>query len=193
MDFTAGEHEAVAQSGRHLLVRPATAGDEEALREMFAQASPEDVRFRAFGMDKAFARRMAKRLALIDPANETTLVGTAPDDHDDVLGAVHLVRQPDDQQKAEFDVLVRRDLKGQGVGYRLMLEILDHARQRGFSTVEGHILHENRTMLTMAHELGFEIVEADHGVVRVTVDLASPMLDSALRAGMRDVTRDNAP
>jgi acetyltransferase len=189
MDFAAGKHVAVAQSGRHLIVRAATAGDEDALRAMFSQASPEDVRFRAFGMDKAFAQRMAKRLARIDAGNETTLVAVAPEVHDEVLGAVHLVRHPDDPRKAEFDVMVRRDLKGQGVGFRLMLEILDHARERGFGVVEGHILHENRTMLAMAHELGFEIVEIDHGVVRVTVDLASPMLDAALRQGMPEVAR----
>lgn len=189
MDFASGEHEVVAQSGRHLIVRPATAGDEAALRAMFGRASAEDVRFRAFGLDKAFAPKMARRLARIDPANETTLVAAEPEARDEVLGAVHLVRHPSEPRKAEFDVMVRGDLKGQGVGYRLMLEVLHHARQRGFDTVEGYILRENRTMLRMAHELGFGIVESDHGVVRVKVDLSSPMLDAALREGMPEVAR----
>lgn len=81
---------------------------------------------------------------------------------------------------AEFDVMVRADLKGQGLGYRLMMEILAHARQRGLRTVEGYILRENTTMLHMARELGFAMSSAEGGVLRVAVEVSSPRLTQAL-------------
>ena len=70
------------------------------------------------------------------------------------LGAVRLISDPDNEA-AEFAVMVRSDLKGVGLGYSLMLRILDYARRRGVGRVFGEVLTENRTMLQMTEELGF--------------------------------------
>jgi acetyltransferase len=69
--------------------------------------------------------------------------------------------------------MVRSDLKGQGLGYQLMTDILDYARSRGIKRMFGDVLRENRTMLSMAEELGFKIVPDvdDPQVVRVDCDL----------------------
>ena len=69
--------------------------------------------------------------------------------------------------------MVRSDLKGHGLGHRLMEEMLAGARLRGLSAVEGDVLAENTTMLTMAKALG-GVVEAstDARIVRVRFPLA---------------------
>jgi acetyltransferase len=75
-------------------------------------------------------------------------------------------------------------MKGQGLGYQLMNEILNYARSRGIRHVHGDVLRENRTMLAMAEELGFRIVPDMHDpqVVRVECDLTRGTA-AAQRAG----------
>ncbi len=66
-----------------------------------------------------------------------------------------------DYVKAEYAVLVRSDLKGKGLGWQLMQQIIDYARAEGLQELFGSVLAENGTMLRMAQELGFRI-EVDH-------------------------------
>jgi acetyltransferase len=69
--------------------------------------------------------------------------------------------------------MVRSDLKGQGLGYQLMTDILNYARSRGIAHVFGDVLRENTTMLSMARDLGFTIIPdmQDPQVLRVDCDL----------------------
>ena len=113
------------------------------------------------------------RLTQIDYDREMALVATerlGPASR--MLGVARIVADPDNE-RAEFAVMVRSDLKGQGLGYQLMTDILDYARARGIKRVFGDVLRENRTMLVMAEELGFKIVPDvnDPQVVRVDCDL----------------------
>jgi acetyltransferase len=88
-----------------------------------------------------------------------------------ILGVVRLVSDPENEA-AEFAVLVRSDMKGRGLGYRLMTAILDYGRRRGLQRVYGEILRENATMLRMARELGFETADNDPGDDTVKVVVA---------------------
>ena len=60
-----------------------------------------------------------------------------------------------DNIEAEYAVFVRSDMKGMGIGWRLMQEILAYAKSRGIQALTGKVLRENTTMLRMAGELGF--------------------------------------
>jgi L-amino acid N-acyltransferase YncA len=44
-----------------------------------------------------------------------------------------------------------------GLGWQLMQTMIQHARWLGLQEIEGLVLHENSTMLTMCKELGFVI------------------------------------
>ena len=54
--------------------------------------------------------------------------------------------------------MVRSDLKGAGLGYSLMNQIIDYACARGIQRIFGEVLRENTTMLQMTKEMGFAIV-----------------------------------
>jgi acetyltransferase len=169
---TATGHEITIAGGERLIVRPVQTSDEALLADMFAQASPEDIRFRCFGAIKDFPHAMAARLTRIDRKREETLVATAEDGEPGaILGVVHLIceaRQPD---TAEYDIMVRPDHKGHGLGYRLMREILVEARRRGLKAVEGYILRENKTMIIMAREVGFRPVTQEDDMVVMRAEL----------------------
>jgi len=73
-----------------------------------------------------------------------------------MLGAVRLHADAN-YENGEFAILIRSDLKGHGLGWQLMQMIIEYARSEGLKVIEGQVLRENTTMLTMCKELGFEV------------------------------------
>ena len=59
-------------------------------------------------------------------------------------------------EAGEYAVLVRSDLKGQGLGWKLMELMIEYARSEGLQRIEGEVLAENTSMLGMCRELGFQ-------------------------------------
>jgi acetyltransferase len=165
------EHEIEIDGGRRLLVRPIRPEDEPQLIEMVAQSSPQDVRLRFLGPLKEFPHLMAARLSQIDYDREMALIAvdsaTKPGE---ILGVSRIVADPENE-RAEFAVMVRSDMKGRGLGFQLMKDILATARKRGTKIVHGDVLAENKTMLQMASELGFTRDRAESGVVSVSMRL----------------------
>jgi acetyltransferase len=117
---------------------------------------------------------MAARLTQIDYDREMALVAVASneDGNEELYGIVRIAADPDNQ-KAEYAVMVRSDMKGKGLGYVLMTRIINYARSRGIGEVYGEVLRENTTMLGMCHELGFTRKENrdEPGVVEVTIKM----------------------
>jgi acetyltransferase len=140
---------------------------------MFARSSPEDLRLRCLGMIKDFPRLAAARLARCDRDREIALVavdgeGAAPSE---IVGVAHLIEEPAEPGSAEFDILVRTDAKGHGVGFQLMKDVLARARERRLTKIVGFIAGEDHAMLLMTSELGFVRDHAEMGTVRVTAML----------------------
>jgi acetyltransferase len=167
------EHDIVIDGGRRMCVRPIRPEDEPRLVEMVARSSQQDVRLRFLGALKEFPHLLAARLSQIDYDREMALVASVPagdPDGDEILGVARIVADPENE-RAEFAVMVRSDMKGRGLGFQLMKDILSVARSRGLHTVHGDVLAENTTMLAMAAELGFERRLGEDGVVQVSIDL----------------------
>ncbi|HEY9347280.1 MAG TPA: GNAT family N-acetyltransferase, partial [Inquilinus sp.] len=162
------------RDGSDFTLRPVRPEDEPAMREMLQRSSAEDIRLRFFGpmrLDNEFAARLTQ----IDYDREMALLAEAEEGGRPVLlGAVRIIADPDNVA-AEYGIMVRSDLKGQGLGYRLMTEIIAYARSRGLERISAEILRENATMLRMAEELGFkcEAVPDEPGLMRVTISLSA--------------------
>lgn len=161
------------RDGREIILRPVRPEDEPAIREMLQRSSPEDVRLRFFSAMRSFSHEFAARLTQIDYDREMALAAEAEEDGRRViLGAVRIIADPDGET-AEYGIMVRSDLKGLGLGHRLMTEIIDYARDRGLKRIFGEVLRENTSMLRMARELGFarEDVPDEPGIIHVTISL----------------------
>ena len=156
-------------------LRPIRPEDETALANMVLQCTSDDLRLRFMGPMKALPHQTAARFSQIDYDREMAFVAVEPQSgfgEGPIYGVVRLVADPENEA-AEFAVLVRSDMKGRGLGYRLMTAILDYGRQRGLKRVYGEILRENATMLRMARELGFHAdpPEAFSDTAHVTIQL----------------------
>ena len=62
-----------------------------------------------------------------------------------------------DHTSCEFALTVADDFANRGVGGRLMLAIMDVARDRGLSEMQGLVLTGNVRMLKLMRRIGFEI------------------------------------
>jgi acetyltransferase len=163
------ECEAILPDGNVVRLRPIRPQDEHALATMVMRSTVEDIRLRFFQPLKEFPHALAARFSQIDYDREMAFVATAAGGNGEMLGVARLAADPDND-RAEYAIMVRSDMKGQGIGYQLMRPLLDYARSAGIKTVFGEVLRENTTMLKMVKELGFTITgDEDPGVVKASI------------------------
>jgi acetyltransferase len=160
-------------TGERYRIRPFAPGDAAALLDMLRQCTPDDMRSRCLGAMKNAARQLADRIAH-GQRTDIALVATPAEADGPVLGLAHIVTDRAQAGRGEFDVMVRSDLKGHGLGYRLMEGLLVEARARGIMHLSGDILAGNVTMLRMASELGFKRTGADGDTVHMDIALGTP-------------------
>lgn len=154
-------------------IRPIRPEDEALYGEFFEHVTLEDQRLRFFSAAPNLSHRFLARLTQIDYAREMAFVAIAPESGA-LLGVVRLVQDPDGVA-GEYAILVRSDLKGQGLGWRLMQHLVAYAKAQGLAQVHGMVLVGNVTMLDMCRKLGFSVEPEpdDEQVVRVRLTLKS--------------------
>jgi acetyltransferase len=146
--------------GQQALVRPVRPEDEPLFHEFFTHVSPEDLRLRFFAPVRDFSHAFIARLTQLDYARAMAFLAL-DEPTGDMLGAVRLHTDADGQT-AEYAILVRSDLKGRGLGWKLMELMIAYARGEGLKRIEGQVLRENSAMLQMCGELGFHIKADPH-------------------------------
>jgi acetyltransferase len=151
------EETVVLGGGLRVRLRPIRPEDEPAHQAFFAALSPEDVRFRFFNLVRAIPHSQMARFTQIDYEREMAFVGVRePEDGaPETLGVVRAVFDPDNVS-AEFAVVVRSDMKGRGLGTALLEKMGRYCRARGTREIVGQVLPDNRPMLDLVHQLGFE-------------------------------------
>jgi acetyltransferase len=157
--------------GREVFVRPVRPEDETMFRAFFPRVTMEDLRLRFFAPVREFSHEFIARLTQLDYARAIALVAIDPA-NGEMLGAVRLHADAN-FDRGEYAILVRSDLKGHGLGWRLMQIMIEYARWLGLKTIEGQVLRENTTMLRMCRDLGFAIEQdpedRDVCIVKLTV------------------------
>jgi acetyltransferase len=152
-------------------VRPIRPTDEALYENFFAHVSQEDRRLRFFGAGVSLSHSFLARLTQIDYAREMAFVAIE-ELTGALLGVVRLVADPD-YVRAEYAILVRSDLKGRGLGWRLMNRLIDYAKHEGLQELSGAVLAGNTTMLDMCRRLGFNVASDrdDPSINQVTLNL----------------------
>jgi acetyltransferase len=163
-------------SGRKTLLRPIRPEDEPNHHVLVSKMTPEDIRFRFFGLVHELPHSEMARLTQIDYDREMAFISefTHEDGTKETLGVVRTVTDPDND-KAEFAVLVRSDLKGTGLGKRLLTKMIEYCRSRGTAVIVGQVLKDNIRMLKFVEHLGFvQTKTIDGDIVEVEYDLSKP-------------------
>ncbi|MCB1999544.1 MAG: GNAT family N-acetyltransferase, partial [Rhodoferax sp.] len=95
-----------------------------------------------------------------------------PDGRPQTLAAARAVTDPDNID-AEFGIIVRSDLKGQGLGRLMMDKLIRTLRAQGTQRLVATVLNDNKRMLALQRDLGFVAVadpDAD-GTRAIALDL----------------------
>lgn len=159
---------------RPVLLRPIKPQDEALYDAFIERVEPRDMRLRFFTAKKGLSKGFVARLTQIDYAREMAFVALDTVDGR-LLGVARMIADPD-QVRAEYAILVRSDLQGQGLGWVLMQHLIRYCRAEGLAEIHGSVLTDNTTMLAMCRELGFKIETAgeEPGIAHVSFPLSEP-------------------
>jgi acetyltransferase len=138
-----------------ILVRPIRPEDENLVRAFFAKVSQEDLRLRFFAPVKELNHTFIARLTQLDYARAIAFIAI-DEATGEMIGGIRLHADAN-YETAEYAVLLRSDLKGRGLGWKLMELIIEYAQSEGLKRIEGQILQDNSAMIRMCREFGFRI------------------------------------
>lgn len=162
------------RDGRKILCRPIRPEDEPAHTHFFSQLSSDDIRFRFFGFIKELPHSQMARFTQIDYDREMAFIAIGADEStsSQTLGVVRAISDPDNQT-AEFAIIIRSDMKGQGLGEKLLEKMIRYCRERSTGEMVGQVLRENSAMLGLAKHLGFsaQLLADEIDVMEVTLNL----------------------
>jgi acetyltransferase len=162
------QHEQVwpLHGGGEYTVRPVHPDDASMLQEFVRKLSPESRYFRFVSSMQELPATMLSRFTLIDYDREMALVAVIRErrsgadgratEASRIVGVSRYITNPD-RTSCEFSLVVSDDFKGKGLGSRLMLSIMDFAREKGLTEIEGLVLANNPAMLKLMRSLGFHV------------------------------------
>ncbi len=160
------EQEWPMRSGGKYTIRPIRPDDAEMIQTFVRELSPNSRYMRFISSMRELPSRMLARYTLIDYDREMALIAVhhvrSPDpaggitETEQMIGVSRYITNPD-LHSCEFSLAIADAFGGQGLGSRMMLSIMDFARNKGLSQIEGIVLSKNTPMLKLMHSLGFTV------------------------------------
>jgi acetyltransferase len=154
------------RGGGTVQVRPIRPDDAQMLQTLVRGLTAESRYFRFVSSFAELPPAMLARFTLIDYDREMALVAVARErsagadgavvENERIVGVSRYVITPD-QESCEFSLVVAEDMKGKGLGARLMEGIMDAARERGLAQIFGLVLRNNAGMLKLMRGMGFSV------------------------------------
>jgi len=151
---SAYEREWPMKGGGLYTIRPIQPDDADMLQAFVRGMSQESRYFRFASTMPELPARMLARYTLIDYDREMALVAVHRQreavgegefaETERIIGVSRYITNPD-QTSCEFSLAVADDFNGQGLGSRLMLSIMEFARAKGLSEIDGLVLANNPT------------------------------------------------
>ena len=162
----------VMKNGDRCLFRPILPEDEPQLLAFIAQVTKEDLYYRYFSEINEFTHDDLANMTQIDYDREMAFVAVRTTaEKSEILGVTRAISDPDNID-AEFAVLVRSDLKGLGLGRRLLEKLIAYTQSHGLQRLNGITMPNNRGMIGLARKLGFTVdIQLEDGIVSLSLPL----------------------
>lgn len=154
------------RGGGEYTIRPIHPDDAQMLQDLVHGLSPQSRYYRFVSSMTELPPSMLSRLTLIDYDREMALVAVHRErkaseggdivETERIVGVSRYITNPD-KSSCEFSLVVADDFNGKGLGSRLMLSIMEEARDKGLDEIEGLVLANNPGMLKLMKGLGFQV------------------------------------
>jgi acetyltransferase len=144
-DFGTRELHETLRGGERVLIRRFRDQDAALYADFLRDVSADDLRLRFFARVAELSAAEFDKLTHLDYRHEMAFIAL-DEDTGRMLGLMRL-KDELDEKTAEFAILVRSRLKGHGLGWLLMRQVIDYAKGKRLRRVYGDVLAENTTML----------------------------------------------
>ena len=156
--------DAVLSDGGTVRLRPISPGDADALRRFHEGLSLETTYYRFFSPHPELSDDEVERFTNVDHDRRVAIVAE--------LGgrivAVGRYEGIDDTSSAEVAFVVTDEHQGRGLGTLLLEQLAAAARERGINRFVAETLPDNRPMIQVFRDAGFEVLQRwEEGAVRV--------------------------
>jgi len=144
--------------GSPVTIRPIRPQDAPMEQDFVTHLSPDSRYKRFMSTFQELPPGKLKYLTEIDYDRHLALVAVIQRDGQELeIGVARYVADPSGNGCCEFAVAIDDAWQGSGVAGMLMLSLIDAAKARGLTSMEGFILAGNYKMLKFARQLGFAL------------------------------------
>ncbi|HET9259766.1 MAG TPA: GNAT family N-acetyltransferase [Acidimicrobiia bacterium] len=172
------ELDVVLRDGGGARIRPITPADGGLVKEFFEKLGPESRYYRFFRVKNSLEPSEIELFTNVDYHDRMGLIALR-DGEMIALGTYD--REPGDPVRAEVAFAVVDEEQGRGLGTRLLELLTVYARSRGIKGFRAFVLGENRQMMRVFRNSGYELARTiDSGVF--TVDFPVSESESSLAA-----------
>jgi acyl-CoA synthetase (NDP forming)/RimJ/RimL family protein N-acetyltransferase len=186
------EADVVLADGGTAHLRPIRPGDADLLRAFHSRLSPESIYYRFFSPRPRLTDREIEHFTTVDYRARVALICTVGDEliavvrydkYDKYEKAANKDTKPDKSQQAEVAFLVEDAHQGRGLGPVLLEHIAAAARERGVRRFVAHVLPDNRRMIKVFREAGYEAEQRyEEGTLQLVLDLEPTETSRAVMA-----------
>src|SRR5271169_2403656 len=169
---------ALLSDGATIEIRAAQPDDFDAVRDMHAKMSPDNLYLRFFSMSPLVAEQEARRICREPGPDHAALLAVL---EGEVVGCGTYERAGAGSLSAEVAFTVADDLHHRGIGMLLLEHLVSLARGRGFRAFTAETLTENAAMLRVFADAGLQVQRSlVDGVYDLTFPLPADEADAAL-------------
>ena len=169
---------ALLTDGATIEIRAARPDDFDAVRDMHAKMSPDNLYLRFFSMSPMVAEQEARRICREPGPDHAALLAILDGE---LVGCGTYEQAGAGSRSAEVAFTVADDLHNRGIGMLLLEHLVSLARGRGFRAFTAETLSENAAMLRVFADAGLQAQRAlVDGVYDLTFPLPADEADAAL-------------
>ena len=161
------EADVVLRDGTVARLRPIRPGDAEAIHRFHAGQSEESIYLRFFAPIRQLSQRDVERFTTVDYVDRMALVATI---RDEIIGIGRYDRVTPESAEVAFHI--SDHYQGKGIGSVLLEHLAAIAQEHGISRFEAEVLPQNRKMLSVFADAGYEVSKRyEDGVVVLHFDI----------------------
>jgi len=176
-DLAQWEADVVLRDGSVAHVRPIRPDDADGIRRFHARQSPESIYMRFFAPIKQLSERDIQRFTHVDYVDRVALVATV---RGEIIGIARYDKI--DATTAEVAFNISDAYQGRGVGSVLLEHLAAIAQERGVGRFVADVLPQNRKMIGVFAEAGYEVSHHyDDGVIAVSFRIEPTEQSQAVR------------